>query len=311
LSMLPAEEGEAALAEAVRATGCRAVIVGVVKYTGPLYEALAEAAGGRGALIARFGVGHDSLDKPLARRHGIVVTNTPGVLDASVAEHTFALLLGLCRNVGRGHAGMLAGRFEAATGWELAGKTLGLIGFGPIARRVSAIATRGFGLRVIVSGRRSEAQLEQADGRTISETLRGCGAAAYTNDFDALLAESDIVSLHLPGTARHFLDAAKLARMKPGALLVNTARGSVIDEAALYDALTSGRLAGAALDVYETEPYRPADAARDLRTLPNVLLTPHVGSNTRECNARMAAAALRNVTAFLAGRMDELDRVEG
>lgn len=303
----PAEPDESALAAAVRATGARAVVVGVSPYVGPLYEALAAAAP---AILARFGVGHDRIDKALAARHGIVVTNTPGVLDQSVAEHTFALLLALCRHVARGHAEVTAGGFSAQTGTELGGQTLGLIGFGPIARRVACIGSGGFGLRVIACGRRSPDELARDEGRSLPDLLARHGVAEYTADADRVLT-ADIVSLHLPGSVAGFLDTERLSRMRPGALLVNTARGSVIDEPALYDALAAGHLKGAALDVYAREPYQPADPNRDLRTLPNVLLTPHVGSNTAECNARMATAVIRNLTAFADGRLDDLNRVGG
>ncbi len=303
----PAEPEEQPLADAVRATGARAVVVGVSPYVGPLYEALGAAAP---AILARFGVGHDRIDKALAARHGIVVTNTPGVLDQSVAEHTFALLLALCRHVARGHVEVAAGGFRTETGTELGGKTLGLIGFGPIARRVARIASSGFGLQVIACGRRSPETLARDEGLPLPDLLARHGLAEYTDDPDRVLA-ADLVSLHLPGSVAGFLNAERLSRMRPGALLVNTARGSLIDEPALYDALAAGRLKGAALDVYAREPYQPVDPNRDLRTLPNVLLTPHVGSNTAESNARMAAAVSRNLAAFADGRLDDLNRISG
>lgn len=306
----PCEADEEVLASAVTRYGCRAVVVGVAPYRGPLYEALGKTGGADGALLARFGVGHDSVDKARARRHGVVVTNTPGTLDQSVAELTIGLLLGLARHVAQGHLSVTAGRFQAVTGVELAGRTLGLVGFGPIARRVATIAGRGLGMRVLACGRRDAATLAADEQRPLEAILAKCAAAAYTDDVDTVLAQADAISLHIPGSAERFINAARLEKIKPGAMLVNTARGSVIDEAALYDALASGRLAGAALDVYAREPYEPIDPDHDLRTLPNVLLTPHCGSNTTACNERMALAVLRNLEAFFDRRFDGLDRVD-
>jgi len=312
LSVECAPPGEDALAERVHATGCRAVVIGVERYAGPLYEAMGEAAGDGGALLARFGVGHDGVDKELARRHGITVTNTPGVLDQSVAEHALALMLALARRVARLDASVRGGSWEMMTGAELGGRRLAVIGFGAIGRRVAAAAGRAFGMGVVAVGRRSGEELARDEGRALEDIREEFGVATYTTDADAALEDADVVSLHLPGTpqTRHFLDARRLAAMKPAALLVNTSRGSVVDEAALYDALLGGRPAGAALDVFENEPYEPVEPGRDLRMLDNVLLTPHVGSNTREANARMARACLRNVRCFFDGRPDELTRVE-
>ena len=138
------------------------------------------------------------------------------------------------------------------------------------------------------------------------------GLALYSTDVDAVITQADVVSLHIPGrpATDGFMGSERLSLMRPGAILVNTSRGSVVDEAALYDALAGGRLGGAALDVLAEEPYRPADPAKDLRTLPNVILTPHVASNTFEANECMARTALENVRRFFTGRMDGLTRVD-
>jgi phosphoglycerate dehydrogenase-like enzyme len=266
----PAPADEQALADAVKARGARVVIVGVAPYRGALYEAVA------GGLIARFGVGHDSINKTLARQHNIIVTNTPGALDASVAE--LAIWLMGCAARPRG----------GTAGIELRGKTLGVLGFGKIGKQVAQIAEHGLGMKVLA-----------------------CDVGPGFVSAEELFRQSDVVSVHLPSNAdtRHFINATRLSWMKPSALLVNTARGAVLDEAALYDALVAGRLSGAALDVFEIEPYQPIAPGKDLRTLDNVVMTPHIGSNTREANRRMAEMSLANVRHFLAGELKQLTRV--
>ena len=306
----PSEEQP--LAEAVLAKSCRAVIVGSQPYRGPLYEALARTGGSSGAIIARFGVGHDNVDKTLARKHNIVVTNTPGVLDVSVAEHTMWLLGSLAKQVASMAAGFKAGRFAPQTGTEIRGKTLGILGFGVIGRRVAAIAHRGFGMRVLAADCLPPEELEKQEGKTFEEIKAAFGLDLRTADADAVLAKASFVSIHLPATpeTRHFIDQRRLHVMKPGTMLVNTSRGSVVDEAALYDALAEGWLAGAALDVFEFEPYEPVSPEKDLRTLENVVLTPHAASNTQEANRRIAQCAAENVSKFFAGRLEDLDRVD-
>jgi len=290
-----APPGEAALAAAVRARGARHVIVGVEPYTGPLYEALAP-----GAVIARFGVGHDSVDKARAAAHGLLCTNTPGALDDSVAEHTISLLLAAARGTVAVAGALAAGRWHGQVGVELRGKTLAVIGCGPIGRRVAEIAARGFGMRVIGCRRTAEGG---------ERLCREHGFAAVTTDFAMAVREAEFVSLHLPSTpeTRGYLDAARLALLWSGCWVLNTARGAVVDETALYEALAAGRIAGAALDVFTREPYQPVVPGKDLRTLPNVILTPHVGSSTREACARMARGALRNLALAEAGRHAEMD----
>ncbi len=300
---------ELALAESILTHRSRVVIVGVVPYRDRLYEALGTAGGG---LIARFGVGHDTIDKALARQHRLVVTNTPGALDISVAEHTIWLLGSLARRIAFLHLQVRAGQFAAKTGTEMHGKTLGILGFGHIGRRVARMAHFGFGMKVIAAGSRPPRALEAAERRGLAEILPACGADAYTDDVEQIFRQSDVLSVHIPANAetRQFVNRQRLAWLRPTALLINTARGSVLDEEALYDALAAGRLAGAALDVFAVEPYRPAHPDKDLRRLDNVALTPHVGSNTREANARMATACLANVRHFLAGHYDQMNRVD-
>lgn len=303
-----APEDEQVLARAVRDRGCRAVIVGVKRYTGPLYEALGEVGGTQGAIIARFGVGHENIDDNLARQHHIMVTNTPGVLNESVAEHALWLMGVLARHIARDDARMRAGYFSPQAGMELQGKVLGVLGFGSIGRRVAQMAHYGPGMRVLAEDIRPLADLEKKEGLSTAEVKARYGIDEYTTDVNQALAAADVVTIHMPATPETagFFNAQRLASMKRGALLINTARGSLIDENALYDALASGHLGGAGLDVFAEEPYQPDDPAKDLRTLENTLLTPHTASDTREANARMAQAALANVDHFFAGRLGEL-----
>ena len=305
-------EKENVLAADVLDCGARAVVVGGVPYQGPLYEALAQTAAGQPALLARFGVGHDNVDKSLARRHGIFVTNTPGTLDASVAEHSLWLLGNLAKHVNRQETRLRQGIWNPMVGIELCGKTLAVIGFGGIGRRVAAAAHFGFGMRVVAVGSRPADDLERREGRPLDKLLAAAGAAEYTDNLSTALGQADAVTLHAPAltATRHLINRQRLELLNPEALLINTARGALVDEGALYDVLAAGRIAGAALDVFEYEPYRPVEAEKDLRNLDNVLLTPHIGSNTTEANRRMAESVLDSVRCFLAGRFDALPRVD-
>src|SRR5690606_1627567 len=180
---------------------------------------------------------------------------------------------------------------------ELAGKTLAIIGIGRIGRAVARIAARGFDMRVIGCAR---------PGRTIEAIA---DVDTVTTDYDEAVRDADFVSVLIPNSPEnhHYMSAERLAAIPPRAWFINTARGAVVDEAALYDALAAGRLAGAAIDVFDREPYVPVDPGRDLRTLPNVLLTPHVGSATPEANRAMGARALQNVALLHEGRYGDMD----
>jgi len=295
LRCVRAPSREAELAAAVRDAGAAHAVVGGARYVEALYAALPS-----GGVLARFGVGHDGIDKARATAAGLLCTNTPGTLEDSVAEHTFALLLAGVRRLAMGRTCLRSGRWKMPVGFELRGKTLAVVGAGAIGCRVAEIASRGFGMRVVGC---------KARPVDIDAKCRRHGFARITTDLAQAVRDADVVSLHVPATpqTQGLIGAAVLARMRPGAWLVNTGRGSVVDEAALYEALTDGTLGGAALDVFAAEPYVPADPARDLRRLPNVVLTPHVGSSTREACGRMAARALRNITLAAAGRHEEMD----
>lgn len=288
----PPDEEE--LAKAIAQSVAKHVVVGGRPYRGPLYSAIAP-----GRVIARFGVGHDGIDKQKATAAGVLCTNTPSVLDQSVAELTFLLIASAARYLTTIAGDMRAGRWTPKEGTELRGKTLTMIGVGRIGRAVARIARRGYEMRVIGYHRAGSASAAPA-----REDFD-----AMTDDLTAALAEADFVSLLIPAAPEnaHFINRERLAHMRPHAWLINTARGMVVDEAALYDALASGQIRGAALDVFDREPYVPVDPARDLRTLPNVILTPHVGSHTPEANGRMAARALENIVLSEKGEFGKMD----
>jgi glyoxylate reductase len=261
-------------------------------------------------VVADVSVGYDNIDVPAARQRNILVTNTPDVLTEATAELTWALILGIARRVTEGDRLIRAGGWnrwalDFMLGMELRGKQLGIIGAGRIGRAVAARAP-AFGMRVAFARRERKGATGDA-GAQWSEADRGAGGksggAADPNvkemSLDELLVTSDVVSIHAPSTpeTRHLINKRTLARMKRSAILVNTARGALVDEDALAWALNEHLIAGAALDVYEHEPAsQPA-----LQNFENVLLCPHLGSATRETRTAMAELAARNVLAVLSG----------
>lgn len=238
-------------------------------------------------IIARHGVGVDAVDLAAATRRGVVVTTTGSENAAAVAEYTFALLLALVRNVLPADSGMRKGEWsrEALVGMELDGRTLGIVGLGAIGRRVARLASC-FGMRVLAF----DPKIQDAQDPGIELT-----------SLEDLLERSDAITLHtrLTSETARLIDARALARMKPGAYLVNTARGEVVDQAALIAALSSGALGGAALDTYEQEPL-PVDSP--LRRLSNVLLSPHVAGQTGGALVRVAISAAQAILDEFAGR---------
>jgi len=294
LHLVVAAPPEAAVVAAIRDHGAWAAILGVERYEDALYGALP-----RGGVIARFGVGHDGIDKARATAAGLLVVNTPGVLEDAVAEHAMVLLLGVCRNLAGFVRSMDRHAWAPTQGIELRGRRLAVIGGGAIGRRVARCAALGFGMSVVAMEPRVEAA---------AELRRDWGVERVTTEFAEAVRDADVVSLHLPSNAhtRHLLNAAAIAQMRPGAILINTARGAVVDEVALFDALASGRLAAAGLDVFENEPYVPRRADKDLRSLTNVLLTPHVSSSTHEACARVALACIANLRHASGGRYEAM-----
>ncbi|MEO8199791.1 MAG: D-glycerate dehydrogenase [Gemmatimonadota bacterium] len=244
----------------------------------------------RARILANFGVGYNHIDLKAAHQRGLVVTNTPGVLTEATADLAMALLLMVARRLGEGEREVRAGAWNGwrpthLMGADVSGRTLGIVGLGRIGQAVARRAHRGFGMRVV--------------SYTPHPVDNATAAASGITQLDALgslLSQSDYVSLHCRATpeTRHLINAAALDRMKCSAFLINTARGDIVDEAALIVALDAGRIAGAALDVYDREPLVPAG----LLHRQNVVLLPHLGSATESTRVAMGMRAVENLTAF-------------
>ena len=256
-------------------------------------DAAVIGGGDRVKLIANYGVGFDHIDLAAAKANGIAVSNTPGVLTDATADIALTLMLMAARRAGEGERELRAGRW---TGWRpthligsaLTGKVLGLVGMGRIAVATAQRAKHGFGMRIAYYARRA---CDPAVERELD--------AEFFPDLHTLLGAADFVSLHVPGGAEtaNLIDARALAAMKPGSYLINTARGGIVDHAALADALGRGHLAGAGLDVYPHEPQVP----EALLALENAVLLPHLGSANAETRIAMGMKALANVEAFAKG----------
>ncbi|MCI0343475.1 MAG: phosphoglycerate dehydrogenase, partial [Planctomycetales bacterium] len=254
------------------------VVRSATKVTAPILE-----SADRLELVVRAGTGVDNIDVEAATRRGVVVMNVPGENTVSAAEHTLALLLSLVRKVPAADGALKAGRWERGLqGTELQGKTLGLVGCGRVGKEVAARAA-AFGMRVIAH-----------DPYLPEETARRMGVTLA--DLPALLSESDVVSIHAPLTdsTRKLLGRPEIAQMRPGAILVNCARGGLVDEEALAEALAAGRIGGAALDVFEKEP----PGATPLVASPKTVCTPHLGASTSEAQERVARRTAEQVLAF-------------
>jgi len=254
-------------------------------------DAFLDAAGPALRIVANVAVGYDNVDVEACARRGVVVSNTPGVLTEATADIAFALILMSTRRLGEGER-----LIRARTPWSwsmffmlgtgLQGKTLGIVGLGKIGQ-ATARRARAFGMEIVYAGRRRAAEDVEAE------------LSARFLPLDELLTTADVVTLHCPLSAetRHLIDAEALGRMQPSAFLVNTTRGPVVDEAALADALRSGTIAGAGLDVFERDP----EVHEALLDLENVVLIPHLGSATVETRTAMGVLAARNVVAVLGG----------
>jgi glyoxylate reductase len=245
--------------------------------------AFMDRVGGQLKVIGNYAVGFNNIDLVAAKKRGIMVTNTPGVLTDTVAEHTIALLMAIARRIPESDKFVRAGKYK---GWEpmlllgsdLKGKTLGIIGFGRIGQRVREIAEKGLEMKVLYYDKFSKSNAS----------------------IKKILKESDFVTTHVPllPSTRHLIGAKELKMMKSSAYLINTSRGPVIDESALVKALKRGDIRGAALDVFEDEPK----LAKGLKSLKNVVLTPHTASGTRETRDKMAVMVANNVISALSGK---------
>jgi len=231
-------------------------------------------------VVSRYGIGCDRVDLEAAKKHGIIVTNTPGANSDAVADLTLGLMLAVARAIPMLDRSTKEGEWKRRTGIELGGKTLGLLGFGMIGK-LTARRAAGFGMRIIAyDPYMDEAYAKEND--VLSKSL------------DDVIKESDFVSLHLPlnDATKNIINEETISKMRPGAVVINTSRGGLIDETALYKALDSGHLGGAALDAYEKEP---PEAKLPLYQMPNVITTPHTGAHTAEASLNMATMAVDNL----------------
>jgi glyoxylate reductase len=244
-------------------------------------------------IIANFAVGFDNIDVSAAKQRNIIITNTPGVLTETVAEHTFALMLAIAHRIPEADRFVRAGKFtawgpELFLGTDLCHKTLGIIGLGRIGSRCTLHAVKGFEMNVLYYDIQPNPDFEKEFG------------AVFVPSIDELLPRCDFVSIHVPlaDSTRHLINEERLKKMQPYAYLINTSRGPVIDEKALVQALKNGTIKGAALDVFEFEP----EVTPELKELENVVLTPHIASATIGTRSKMAELAATNIIEFLEGR---------
>ena len=243
-------------------------------------------------IVANYAVGYNNIDVAGANNRGVVVTNTPGVLSTAVAEFTMALLLSVTKRLVEADRFTKAGKFvgwapELLLGCELQGKTLGIVGAGRIGQEVAVRAKEGFGMKIIY--------YDIAQNATLEERID----CRYCSDIEELLKEADVVTLHAPllDSTKHLINKERLQLMKPTAYLINTARGALIDEMALVEALQNKTIAGAGLDVYESEPK----LTEGLIACENVVLAPHIASATHEARNEMSKMVAQNLNEFFAG----------
>lgn len=287
--------GEQALQEAME--DCDALLPTVTDKVGP---AVFNGSDFSAKIIANYGVGFSHIDTEAAKARGIVVTNTPDVLSECTADIAMTLMLMVARRAGEGERELRSGGW---TGWrpthlvgqKLSGKSLGIIGFGRIGQETARRARFGFGMEILVHNR-----------SPIADNVLGQFGARQVETIDDLLSRADFVSLHCPGgeANRHLINGDRLAKMKPTAFLINTARGEVVDEDALATAMKNGTIAGAGLDVFDGEP----SVRQSLLDCENAVLLPHLGSATRETREAMGFRVIDNLVAFFDG-LEPGDRV--
>lgn len=256
------------------------------KIDGEIFDAAPNAK-----VFASYSVGFGHMDLDAAQERGVTLTNTPGVLTDTVAEHAIAMMLSITSRIVEGDRFTRAGKYDGwgpmmLLGTDLKGKTLGILGAGRIGSRVAEIAHHGLGMNIAYYDIEEREYMEDVD-------------ATFYGSVDDVLKEADVVTVHVPllDSTRHLINAERLASMKDSAYLVNSSRGPVIDEKALVEALRNKVIKGAALDVYEEEPK----LADGLAELENVVITPHIASATEETRGKMSDMAAENIIAFLAG----------
>ncbi len=244
-------------------------------------------------IIANFAVGFDNIDIEAAKQKNILVSNTPGVLTNTVAEHTFALMLAIAHRISEADRFSRAGLYKVwgpqlLLGTDVSGKTLGIVGLGRIGSRVAEHAVRGFGMKVLYTDVKPSPEFEKEVN------------AIFVEKLEDLLPQCDFVSLHVPllDSTHHLMNETTLKLMKPTAYLINTSRGPIVDEKALAAALASGVIKGAAIDVFEFEPV----ITPELKQLENIIMTPHIASATEETRNKMAELAALNIIEALEGR---------
>lgn len=252
-----------------------------------------EAAGTQCKIFANYAVGFDNIDLGAAKTRGMMISNTPGVLTDTVAEHTFALMLAIAHRIAEGDRFARAGKYH---GWgpmlllgnDLSRKIIGIVGLGRIGSRVAYHASKGFDAKIIYFDVKRSEEFEKEF------------SAEFKENVDDVFREADFVSIHVPllPTTKHLVDARRLGLMKKTAYLINTSRGPIVDEKALADALSKNIISGAAIDVFEQEP----SIEPTLIGLENVIMTPHIASATTETRAKMAELAADNIIAALSGQ---------
>lgn len=258
------------------------------KIDGEVFDAVPTAK-----IFANYAVGYNNIDVAAAKERGVLITNTPGVLTNTVAEHTFGLLLSAAQRISEGDRFTRAGKY---IGWapmlllgnDISGKTLGILGLGRIGSKVAHHAVKGFGMRILYYDVKRNEEFEKEY------------SAEFRESVDDVLKEADFVTVHVPllDSTKHLINAERLAMMKPTAYLVNSSRGPVIDENALVEALKNKQIRGAAIDVYEHEP----ELAPGLTELENVTITPHAASATEETRGAMSDLAASNILESFAGK---------
>ena len=243
-------------------------------------------------IFANYAVGYNNIDIEEAKKRGITITNTPGVLTETVAEHTVAMILATTQRIAEGDRFTRAGKYDGwapmlLLGMSLRGKILGVVGAGRIGSAVANTMSKGFGMNIIYFDIKKNEEFENATGGEFRETV------------EDVLKEADVVTLHVPllDSTKHLINKERLEMMKQTAYLINSSRGPVIDENALVEALREKQIAGSALDVYENEPV----LAEGLVELENVVLTPHIASATEETRQKMSEMAAQNIIEFLEG----------